>query len=576
MYDLGAASTAPPTPADLDTLLDSLRPRLEDGRSTRGRLQALLRAVVVIGSELDLPTVLRRLAEAAAELADARYAALAVLDPNGAVTQFHAVGFDEQTRARIGRLPRGDGILGLLVREPRPLRLDDLGTHSASVGFPPGHPPMTSFLGVPIRLRSQVFGNLYLTEKRGAVAFDEQDEAVVMALASAAGVAIENARLYDAARRREGWLQAAADVSTQLLSGTDPEEVLVLIASRARELTGADTSLLALPAGTGRLLVEVADGDDADGLLGASLRADAVPSAGAAGGDPVMLDAQQAGALLPGCGVQSALVAPVGSGGAGGGVLAVLTRGDSLPLASWTGPELRAFAGQVSVALELAARRRDAERLVVYADRDRIARDLHDLVIQRLFATGMQLESIGRLVSPPEAALRMRRAVDDLDTTIREIRSTIYALHSCEQESPSLRTQVLEVVDAGTEQLGFAPDLRLSGLREDAVPATVGDHLLAVLREGLSNVARHARARTVEVRLAVTDRMTLSLRDDGVGLPPDCSRRSGLSHLEARARDLGGTFTVRSPEPGGTELVWTVPLPPAASQRRAPQVEQLG
>ena len=223
--------------------------------------------------------------------------------------------------------------------------------------------------------------------------------------------------------------------------------------------------------------------------------------------------------------------------------------------------ELSAFAAQATLGLEVAERRRDAEKLVVFEDRDRIARDLHDLVIQRLFATGMQLESAARLVDRPEAASRVRRAVDDLDTTIREIRSTIYALTAKpDDERGSLRGRLFEVVDAGTEQLGFTPAVRLSGLVDTSVPPEVAEHLLAVLREALSNAARHADASRVEVVLEVGDTLHLTVRDNGRGMPPEAGRRSGLANLAARAQAVNGRFEVTISPGGGAELLWTADL----------------
>lgn len=547
----------------LDDLLLELQHRLTDVRATRDRTHALLEAVLAVGSDLDLHTVLRHITEAAVTLVDAQYGALGVIGQRGGLTQFLAVGVDEPTRARIGSLPRGHGILGLLIRDPKPLRLDDLGRHPDTSGFPPGHPPMRTFLGVPIRVRGEVFGNLYLTEKRGGSPFDDEDEVVVLALAAAAGVAVENARLYESARRRELWVQAGAEISTALLSGTDPEDVLQLLAERARELAGAETCFIALGE-HGRLVIEVATGDGAAELLGTALLLSGTPSGRAlADGGAALLLGEAAVSVLGRVPVTSALVVPLGPGGSTRGVLVASSVRDGSPVAPAVLGELQAFAGNATLALELAERRRDAERLVVLEDRDRIARDLHDLVIQRLFATGMQLDSVGRLIERPEAAQRVRTAVDDLDATIKEIRSTIYALHAAPEQPSSLRTRLLEVVDAGTEQLGFSPAVRLSGLVDTAVPVPVAEHLLAVLREALSNAARHARAHRVDVDLhVVTDGqgVQLTVRDDGVGMATGDSRRSGLANLAERAAQVGGTLTVAAVPEGGTELRWAAPL----------------
>ena len=545
----------------LDELLDELQNRLSDVRATRDRVRALLEAVLAVGSDLDLQTVLRRIAEAASTLVDAQYAALGVVGGDGQLSQFITVGVDEQARARIGPPPRGHGILGLLIRDPRPVRLDDLGADAAAYGFPPGHPPMSSFLGVPIRVRGAVFGNLYLTEKRGGGSFDDEDEAVVLALATAAGVAIENARLYAAARRRALWLRASADISTRLLGGADPEQVLHLVAEQTRHITGAATCLVALPS-AGRLLVEVADGAHADAWRGQVLAVDGHPCEDVLrAGATAVLTGDEAATVLPGRPVRSALLVPLGAPQAAPGVLVLLSAVDDAGLAEVAGDELRTFAGQAALALELAERRRDADRLVVFEDRDRIARDLHDLVIQRLFATGMQLETAARLIERPEAASRVRRAVGELDTTIREIRSTIYALTTVPSDEPtSLRGRLFEVVDGGAEQLGLTPSVRLTGLVDTSVPDEVAEHLLAVLREALSNAARHAAATRVDVSLEVGQHLVLTVRDDGAGLPPELASRSGLANLAARATRLGGTFDVQSAPGAGTELRWSVPL----------------
>lgn len=545
----------------LDELLEELQLRLSHVRSTRDRVRGLLEAVLAVGSDLDLQTVLHRITQAASTLASAQYAALGVIGDDGQLSQFITVGIDEEQHARIGALPRGHGVLGLLIRRPEPLRLDDLGSDPSAYGFPPHHPPMTTFLGVPIRVRDEIFGNLYLTEKLGGGPFDEEDEAVVLALAAAAGVAIENARLYDTARRRERWMRATAEISSELLGGAELDEVLTLVAARARDLSGATTCFVALPSGPGRLLIEVADGQDADQLLGR-----VVPLAGSAyeqvlaGGLPLLLLGEDAAGVAAARPVGSALLVPLGDGPSRG-VLVATTPADEPAVPVAAVEELGAFAGQATLGLEVAQRRRDMEKLVVFEDRDRIARDLHDLVIQRLFATGMQLESAARLVEHPEAAGRVRRAVDDLDTTIREIRSTIYALTAASaDERGSLRGRVFDVIDAATEQLGFTPAVRLSGLVDTSVPPEVAEHLLAVLREALSNAARHADASRVEVVLEVGDTLHLTVRDDGCGLPGGAERRSGLANLAARAEEVGGRFAVSAGPGGGTELLWTADL----------------
>ena len=525
----------------------------------------LLQAIVAVGSELELSSVLRHIVEAAVTLVDAEYGALGVIGDDR-LSQFLTVGIDEEGRSQIGELPSGKGILGLLIHDPQAIRLTDLSKHEASSGFPPHHPKMQTFLGVPVRVRDEVFGNLYLTEKRGGDAFDEDDEQVVVALATAAGVAIENARLYYDARRRQQWLEASTQVTTALLSGTDSQEALAVVARRAREVAGAEMSAIALVRGPSDLRVEVVDGESAGKLQGLVL-----PMAGSyagtafGAGQPLTVreldSSDPLGAALGGLGGRRVMFAPLGSGTSVRGVLCVVMPPGSGPLAFQDVEMLANFAAQAAVGLELAEARQDAERVILYEDRDRIARDLHDLVIQRLFASGMQLESSTRLMDNEEAVARVRAVVDDLDLTIREIRSAIYALQPTSQGSgPGLRARVLELTRSAQDVLGFIPSVMFSGPVDSRVPSNIADHVVAVLTEALSNTARHARAGRLEVSLDVSDAgVTLIVRDDGVGIPPG-GRRSGLSNLSDRALALGGDFSAAQAAAGGTQLTWHVPL----------------
>ena len=549
----------------LDELLRELQTRLEAARATRDRVHALLEAVVSIGSDLELETVLRRITEAATTLVDARYGALGVIGDEGErLVQFITVGVSDEEIEAIGHWPHGHGILGLLIREPHPIRLPDLGEHPDSYGFPPNHPPMRGFLGVPIRVRDEVFGNLYLTEKADGGEFEDEDEVVVTALATAAGVAIENARLYQETRRRERWLEASQEISTALLSGTDPHEVTMLVAQRAREVADADLSTVALAEEDAReFVVEAAHGEGADRLQGMRVPlAHSVAGPVFAEGVPLRLaDGSQAAReanVPPQVPVGPLLVVPLGVGDTAHGIIALINPPGGAAFSEGTQRLLEAFAGQAAVALELAERRRDAERLTLLEDRDRIAKDLHDTVIQRLFATAMTLMATLKLVQRREVAVRVQRAVDDLDDTVRQIRSTIFALQGPD-DTESLRSRVHALIDAATENLGFAPSVRLDGLLDTAVDDDTGEHLLAVVREALSNVARHARASEAAVVVGVGDELVLRVEDDGVGIP-EGGRRSGLRNLAERAESLAGSCTTHSREDGGTVLVWQVPL----------------
>ncbi|WP_106403603.1 sensor histidine kinase [Actinocorallia populi] len=549
----------------LDDLLSELQSRLEAARSTRDRVHSLLEAVVSIGSDLDLGTVLRRITEAATTLVEARYGALGVIGDGGdSLAEFVTVGVTDEEIAAIGHWPHGGGILGLLIKEPRPLRLADLGAHPESAGFPANHPPMHRFLGVPIRVRDEVFGNLYLAEKRDGGEFDEQDEVVLTALATAAGVAIENARLYEETRRRERWQQALTEISTALLSGTAPDEVGGLVADRAREICDADLAFVATADEVaGEFVVAAAAGRGAERIRGLRL-----PFEGALGAEVhehdrclLVADAREAApgdAICVELPIGPALLVPLGRGGSARGVLAVANAAGGAAFTEVTQRLLEPFAGQAAVAMELADRRRDLERLSLLEDRDRIAKDLHDTVIQRLFATAMTLMSAGKLADRPDVRRRIQRSVDDLDETIRQIRSTIFALQ-VEPDAESLRSRLHSVVDDFTGLLGFAPSVRFDGLLDTDVDPQIGEQLVAVVSEALSNVARHAGAGRVEVVLDVRDDLVLRVEDDGCGIPPG-GRRSGLKNMAARAEALGGFLELRDREGGGTVLLWRVPL----------------
>ncbi|MEV5510620.1 sensor histidine kinase [Streptomyces orinoci] len=554
----------------LDELLEELQARIDAARGTRDRVQSLLEAVLSVGRQLDLTQVLQRIVEAAVTLVDARYGALGVIAPDGeSLAQFLTVGLSAEETKAIGPYPTGKGILGELIRHPEPLRLRDLAEHASSVGFPENHPPMRSFLGVPLRVRDEVFGNLYLTDKRDGEDFDAEDEAVLATLAVAAGVAIDNARLYQEARQQQAWLRASAEITGSLLSGSGRGEVLELIARRAREITGAEVADVTVPvAGAGRLRVELALGGDAAVRQGLVVPAEATLSGAAyAGGSPVTspdlaADARFAAGPQRFDGLGPAVAVPLGTATeqVHGALLLVRAKGGAAFRDDELGP-LLGFADQAALALELAQRRRDAEQLALLEDRDRIARDLHDLAIQRLFATGMTLQSAARFIDHSGAEERVMRAVHDLDETIKIIRTAIFGLRSHDEENAQgLRARAVQAVAEAQQLLGFAPQLSMEGLLDTDVPPHLADQVVAVLGEALSNAARHAQAGRVEVTLRATGAdVVLNVVDDGVGIPAG-GRRSGLRNLAARAEEAGGTLELRTPPGGGTHLVWSAPL----------------
>lgn len=551
----------------LDDLLTELQSRLQAVLATRDRVYTLLEAVVAVGTNLDLEMVLKQIVEAAITLVRARYGALGIIGDGGSLVEFVPVGLADDEIAAIHHWPEGRGLLGALITDPRPLRLPDISASPQSSGFPAGHPPMRSFLGVPVRVRDEVYGNLYLTEKEGGADFDEEDEGLLVALAAAAGVAIDNAKLYEEARRQQRWLRASSEVTRRLLSGAAPDDVLALVTQQALEMSGADLVALALPTpDRQQLVIQHAAGAGAAGALGLVLPVSASVSGDVlSSGEPVTLhdfghDERVAGAAREHMPLGPAIILPLGAPGDVRGVFTVGRDTGAMPLAPEAVEMVQTFAAQAGIALELAEHRADAERLAILSDRDRIARDLHDLVIQRLYATGMSLQGAMPILARPEAATRVSSAVDALDETIREIRSAIFSLQSRgEAKQAGLRAQVLEVVDQMAPALGFAPSLRLVGPLDEAVPADAAEQMLSALRESLANAARHADASRVDVTVEVGSELVLRVRDDGIGMGP-ATRRSGLANMAERAADLGGKLVIEVAEGGGTQLVWRVPI----------------
>jgi signal transduction histidine kinase len=441
--------------------------------------------------------------------------------------------------------------------------MPDITKHPRSYGFPANHPPMHSFLGVPIRIRDRVYGNLYLSEKQGGAEFTDDDEQIVVALAAAAGVAIENARLYLIGQRRQRWLAAATEITELLVGRVRRAQALELIARRVREVADADLVLVLVhDEDTGVLTVEVAQCTDPipDELVGATVAVDQSHFGPAlATREHMVVDSLRAAApwpvTLPD---RPATVVPLATADALHGLLVTVGpdvdgdgRQDEMAM-------LSTFAGQAALAFERSLAQEEREMYMILEDRERIARDLHDVVIQRLFATGMQLQTAARLAGKPEIAARVNSAVDDLDTTIREIRSAIFELRT--PMTAQLRAEIREVVAAAGDQLGFRVGLDLDGPLDSAVPDEVRADLLAVLREALSNVVRHAGARSVQVAVRVTaGSLRLRVADDGRGVPAE-GRRSGIENMRTRAEKTGGTFDLRPNAPKGTVVEWTVPV----------------
>ncbi|MCW2845489.1 MAG: hypothetical protein JWN22_3405 [Nocardioides sp.] len=512
----------------------------------QGTAQALLDAVLAISSDLDLRSVLTRIVESAAQLTGARYAALGVIGNDGDLVEFVTTGLTEHERALIGDLPRGRGILGLLIDRPQAIRMPVLKDHAQSSGFPPHHPPMTTVLGVPVRIRGTVFGNLYLTEKADGATFTEQDELLVEALASAAGFVIENARAYGLSERRRQWLEASAALADALQPPVDLGGALRQITQAARSVSGARaTAVLSYRYDTARTVT--ADADDLERVT-AAIDAIAEPSRTTQGLNAVELAA----------GSMTALVIPLRAHLAERAALVALFESGQAPQDIEERELLASFADQAALALDRAQAVADREELAVISDRERIARDLHDVVIQRLFATGLQLQGVAMLATDPEVAERLDRAVSDLDLTIRDIRGTIFELQR--PRAGSLRAEVRALAREYVPVLHYSPTVRTSGPVDTAVPDAAREQLLPVLREALSNLARHAQAEhaAIEVHVGKSE-LRLTVTDDGIGLFQD-RVESGLRNARRRATAMGGSLELTGLDPRGTSFVWRVPL----------------
>ncbi|HEU5036600.1 MAG TPA: GAF domain-containing protein [Nocardioides sp.] len=552
-----------------DDLLHEMMSRVHDAQEERARWQLLLDAVVGMAADLTLDELLTRIVEVAADLAGARYVALGVIGDGSdrRLQTFVTHGLTAEERERIGDLPRGLGLLGHLIERPEAVRLRHITEHPSSVGFPPHHPPMGSFLGVPVRIGEKVFGNLYLTEKQDdGGGFTDEDERIVTALAAAAGVAIENARLHEEAARQVRWLAATTEVTTQLLDPGSGDEPLQLVADRARELAGADSAWVVVGSRPETLAVRVVSGmparpEQLAGLdLSRSLSAQVVASGVAVaiedlGAEPRAVNVAD---LLGWPPIGPLIIVPLRTTDGVSGVLSLGWLRSRAAAFDLVDPDLPTrFAEQAALALEVSRARQDQQRLAILEDHERIGRDLHDLVIQRLFAIGLSLQGISRTVETPETVARVEEAVDELDGTIRDIRRTIFALGSGEEDT-DIQYAVTQIVERATSTLKFRPRLSFRGPVRSLIGPEVAPDVLAVLSEALSNAARHAQASSGVVELDVTDGVRLTVVDDGDGLPPDVAE-SGLASMRHRAERHGGRCTVSSEEGEGTTVVWWVP-----------------
>ncbi|HXN77729.1 MAG TPA: GAF domain-containing protein [Candidatus Dormibacteraeota bacterium] len=535
---------------------------------SQDRKDVLLEAGLTLASELSLPIVLQRIVDLAAQVTDARYGALGVIGEGGELVEFITTGLSAKQRRAIGALPRGRGILGLLIQQPRPIRITNIADHPKSVGFPANHPPMKSFLGSPVQAMGKVFGNIYLAEKRGDSKFSREDEESIVVLATQAGAAIANATLYAETRQRERWLDALRDITSEILAGSEANALLAGIAEHARELARADSATILTGTSTpGQLVVAAAVGAQA-----AQVRGHSVPTSSSfsgavmESGRPLVTEDASAdsGAYQPIvrlARVGPAIFVPLRMRGRATGTLVVANLKGGRRFDPETVRLVETFADQASVAMEYVRAQADVRRLGLMEERERIAKELHDGIIQSLFAVGMNLQGTALMSGSPETAARVEGAVGELDNVIRDLRNYIFGLRpgilADRQLDQALRTlgEEVQANSGSTVVVEVDSDLaaRLSGRSHEIVQLT---------REALSNVARHANAKNSTVRLVKTGRSAvLTIEDDGSGF--DTRRDStgnGLRNMRQRASALGGTMRITSKDAQGTILRITFPV----------------
>jgi signal transduction histidine kinase len=527
------------------------------------RRDLLLEAGLALTSELSLPSLLRRIVRLACQLTDARYGALGVLGPGGGISQFVTHGVSAVERGRIGRLPEGRGILGALLRPGPPLRLDDLGSDSRSVGFPPHHPPMRSFLGAPVVIRRTVFGSIYLTEKQGGLPFTADDQLSLEVLAGQAAVAVANATLYQRAVSRQRWLAALREVAQATITGGEPSEALRLVAAYSRELIGGGAALLARTDGGIRQEPEVlaAAGPGARSLarrLGAATRD---PVAGAVRrGRQLVIQVPAATRTGRSPGTAPLAVLPFGQGGPNRGVLLALGAAGA-PLPEEEAVEmLTALAAQTAVALQFQQSQSERQRLALLDERERIAKELHDGVIQSLFAVGMGLQAVAP-ATDDVTRQRLERAVLELDQVIGDLRQYIFGLRPGILGSSRLADAMRRLGEDFQDRCGVHTVVEVDSEVEARLGAQAGE-LLQLTREALSNVGRHAQATSCRVRARAQARSTVvTISDDGRGFAVRRARGrgQGLQNMRDRARGIGGRLAITSAPGRGARLRLVVP-----------------
>jgi signal transduction histidine kinase len=537
--------------------------------AVRNLADSLLDASLLLASELSLPVVLQRIVELATKLTGARYGALGVLGPDRRITEFVTIGLSGEERTAIGDLPKGHGILGLLIEDPRPLRLAEIAAHERSVGFPANHPPMRSFLGAPVMAHERVFGNIYLTEKQGEAEFTEDDERLLVHFARQAGLAVENAYLYEETVRRERWMEALRDITVAILQNAPTQDVLRLIAVSARDLVNADVATIATPGVQGPpLMIRIAEGAHAD-----ELRGQPVPLEGSITGEvirtrkAVVLDdvsrSERAFQPIARLGdIGPAIFVPLVAGGEAFGTLQVANVRGRPRFGSDQRALVETFAQQASLALEYARAQRDLQRLAVMEDRERIAKELHDGAIQSLFAVGMGLQATSTVLREEQTRARIARAVDEIDGVIEDLRNYIFGLRPGILTSRELEQALHALANDFEMKTAVAMVVDVDSRVATQLEPHAGE-VVQLAREALSNVGRHAEARTCRLSLRrAGEGAALEIDDDGKGFDASAVREGGqgLRNIRDRAARLGGTVQLESSPAGGTTLRVLLPV----------------
>ncbi len=531
----------------------------------RDRLDGLVEAMLVINSGLELDATLRRIVATAIDLVDARYGALGVRGSRHHLAEFVYQGIDDDSRALIGDLPQGRGVLGVLIDDSQPIRLDNIQQHPESVGFPPNHPPMRTFLGVPVKIRDEVFGNLYLTEKANGQPFSEDDEVLVQALAAAAGIAIANARLYAQSRSRQAWIEAARDIATEMLSGADPATVFALMAEKALKLADATASLVAVPveaeplvSGAPELMIT-----ETSGALAIPAEETPTPLNATVIGD-VFVDRSPRRVdnldLVIGGRAQTgpALLLPLRVADSAAGVLVVLRHAD---LPAFTDEQLdmmAAFAGQAALAWQLATSERRMRELDVLTDRDRIARELHDQVIQRLFGLGLAMQATVPLARSAEVQRRLSEQVDDLQQVIQDIRTAIFDLNTAPSNAIRLRQRIEEAI-AECSGRGIRTMVQFVG-PVSVVDASLADHAEGFVRAAVGDASHQPGVTRLSLIIEVDDELRIKVTADGRGVLDEAAANN-LAEMRRAAEQIGGSLEVEAGPDNETTLRWSVPLP---------------